>query len=57
MLRLITPSEDIRQQITAHDVETVLGLLGNQNQDVCDSALRTVSKLVQYGMSQEQMIC
>jgi hypothetical protein len=50
MLRLMTPSEDIRQHITAHDIETVLGLLGNQGQNVHDSALRTMSKLVQYGM-------
>jgi hypothetical protein len=50
MLRLMTPLEDIRQHITVHDVETVLGLLGNQSWDVRDSALQTVSELVQYGM-------
>jgi hypothetical protein len=50
MLSLMTSSEDIRQHVTAQDVEIVLGLLDDQHWHICSLALQTVSKLVQYGM-------
>jgi hypothetical protein len=50
MLRLMMPSEDIRQHVSAHGVETVLGLLGDHDLGVQSSVLNTLSELIKYGM-------
>jgi DUF971 family protein len=54
MLRLMTPSEHIRQHIKEHSIKTVLGLLGDEDWNICSSVHKTVSELVKYGMFQEQ---
>jgi HEAT repeat protein len=50
ILRLMTCSENIRQHIKAHVIETVLGLLGDQDWRVRSSALNTMSELIKYGV-------